>query len=506
MNTRIKQYVDSLFQDAPKTRRIYELKEEIFLNINENYNNLIEMGLDEESAYNKSISNVDNIDKLIQDNYFFIKEKREYKKKSALIIAIAVAMYILCPVPLIILGTLGGDTFAILGVGILLSMIAVATGLLIYNSNTKPRYIDIDDELYEEFKEWKSEKELDRDGERSILSVVDSLTVVIYFIVSFYYGNWGVSWVIFLIGVITVVLIGLLINCTSNSKFYIFDRLSNRIDFRNYGIFKHLSQGEIKEINEYTSKIDDIKEIKFDLSIDTVIVSESNEKYVKIIEKSNYKLENDEKLKVSKNGNMIEISRNEINNRKKFNNIYRTVEIYLPKDYRNNLVLNNKLGDVYIESPFNLEKLEINQNTGDLNINSNIVCNEFISHMATGDIDIAHIYTTKYYIQTNVGDIDIKGLNGFGDIKSNIGDIECNIDEIDGDIYIESNTGDIDIFLNKDCNFNLNTKYNIGDFDTDLEFRDFKQNKKNIIAKVGDNPSNNINIKCNIGDLEINSK
>ncbi len=70
MNTRIKQYVDSLFQDAPKTRRIYELKEEIFLNINENYNNLIEMGLDEESAYNKSISNVDNIDKLIQDNYF----------------------------------------------------------------------------------------------------------------------------------------------------------------------------------------------------------------------------------------------------------------------------------------------------------------------------------------------------------------------------------------------------------------------------------------------------
>ena len=306
--------------------------------------------------------------------------------------------------------------------------------------------------------------------------------------------------------VITVVLIGLLINCTSNSKFYIFDRLSNRIDVRSFGIFKHLSQGEIKEINEYKSNIDDIKEIKFDLSIDTVIVSESNEKYVKIIEKSNYKLENDEKIKISKNGNTIEVSRNEINVRKNFNNIYRTVEIYLPKDYRNNLVLNNKLGDIYIESPFNLEKLEINQKIGDLNINSNIVCNEFISHMATGDIDIAHIYTTKYYIQTNVGDIDIKGLNGFGDIKSNIGDIECNIDEIDGDIYIESNTGDIDIFLNKDCNFNLNAKYNIGDFDTDLEFRDFKQNKKNIIAKVGDNPSNNINIKCNIGDLEINSK
>lgn len=303
--------------------------------------------------------------------------------------------------------------------------------------------------------------------------------------------------------VITVVLIGLLINCTSNSKFYIFDRLSNRIDFRNYGIFKHLSQGEIKEINEYTSNIDNIKEIKFDLSIDTVIVSESNEKYVKIIEKSNYKLENDEKIKISKNGNTIEVSRKEINVRKNFNNIYRTVEIYLPKDYRNNLVLNNKLGDIYIESPFNLEKLEINQKIGDLNINSNIVCNEFISYVATGDMDIENIYTTKYYIQTNVGDIDIKGLNGFGDIKSNIGDIDCNMYAIGGDIYIESSTGDIDIFLNKDCNFNLNAEHNIGDFNTNYEFEYFKQN---IVAKVGENPFNNINIKCNIGDLEINSK
>lgn len=306
--------------------------------------------------------------------------------------------------------------------------------------------------------------------------------------------------------VITVVLIGLLINCTSNSKFYIFDRLSNRIDFRNYGIFKHLSQGEIKEINEYTSNIDNIKEIKFDLSIDTVIVSESNEKYVKIIEKSNYKLENDEKIKISKNGNTIEVSRKEINVRKNFNNIYRTVEIYLPKDYRNNLVLNNKLGDIYIESPFNLEKLEINQKIGDLNIKSNIVCNEFISYVATGDMDIENIYTTKYYIQTNVGDIDIKGLNGFGDIKSNIGDIDCNIYAIGGDIYIESSTGDIDIFLNKDCNFNLNAEHNIGDFNTNCEFEYFKQNKQNIVAKVGENPFNNINIKCNIGDLEINSK
>lgn len=200
MNKRIKQYVDNLFKEAPKTRRIYELKQEILLNINDNYNYLIERGLDEDSAYNKAISNIENIDKILQDNYDFIKEEKEYQRKSALIIAISVAMYILCPVPLIILGTIGSDTMAVFGVVILLSMISVATGLLIYNSNIKPRYIYINDELYEEFKEWKYEKEEGRYGERAILSVINSLTVVIYFIVSFYYGNWGVSWIIFLIG------------------------------------------------------------------------------------------------------------------------------------------------------------------------------------------------------------------------------------------------------------------------------------------------------------------
>lgn len=200
MNKRIKRYVDNLFKDAPKTRRIYELKEEILSNTNDNYNDLIEMGLDEENAYNKAVSNIGNIEELIQDNYNFIQEEKEYQKKSALLIAISVTLYILCPVPVIILGTIGGEILPVIGVVFLLSMIAVATGILIYNSNTKPKYIDTNDELYEEFKEWKYEREEGRSGERYVLSVVNSLTVSIYFLVSFYYGNWEVSWVIFLIG------------------------------------------------------------------------------------------------------------------------------------------------------------------------------------------------------------------------------------------------------------------------------------------------------------------
>lgn len=61
MNRKIKKYVDSLFENAPRTRRMYELKEEILANLNDKYNDFLDKGMDENTAYNGAISNMDNI-------------------------------------------------------------------------------------------------------------------------------------------------------------------------------------------------------------------------------------------------------------------------------------------------------------------------------------------------------------------------------------------------------------------------------------------------------------
>ena len=78
-----------------------------------------------------------------------------------------------------------------------LSMIAIATALLIYYNMTKPKYTKMDDTIVEEFKEWKENR--DKKGLGAISSAIWSLTVALYFAISFYTGAWHVTWIIFLI-------------------------------------------------------------------------------------------------------------------------------------------------------------------------------------------------------------------------------------------------------------------------------------------------------------------
>jgi hypothetical protein len=45
-NERLRTYIESLFENAPKTRKAIELKEEILLNLTDKYNDLIAEGKD----------------------------------------------------------------------------------------------------------------------------------------------------------------------------------------------------------------------------------------------------------------------------------------------------------------------------------------------------------------------------------------------------------------------------------------------------------------------------
>lgn len=193
MNNKINKYVDKLFEDGPKNRRTYELKEEILANLNDRYNDLIESGVDENTAYSRAISNIGDVEELIQKNSASIEQEENYRKKSEIRTSIAIMLYILCPVPVLIFG----DS---IGVVLLFIFIASATGMLIYDPYAKPKSLKIDDDLYKEFIDWKENTQESRKFERQVSSIVWSITTIVYFLVSFNYGNWDISWIIFLIG------------------------------------------------------------------------------------------------------------------------------------------------------------------------------------------------------------------------------------------------------------------------------------------------------------------
>lgn len=202
MNKELKLYIENAFKYAPKTRKAYELKEELLSNLNEKYNDLIESGYSEKDAYNNVIAGMGEVDELISelylptnDNYELVQNER---KKSALITSIAIMLYILSAVPLIFFG--GVLDMQITGLLIMIAFVAIATGLLVYRGASAPKYIKNDDTVVEEFKEYQSKNSADNKLEKSILSAFWSIVVAVYFIISFVFGIWGYSWIIFIIG------------------------------------------------------------------------------------------------------------------------------------------------------------------------------------------------------------------------------------------------------------------------------------------------------------------
>lgn len=202
MMDKLRLYVEKLFEGAPKTRKAYELKEELLANLIDKYNDLIASGQNESEAYTIAIASIGDVDELIaglkESNVFDPNYMQKERKKSALLVSIAVMMYILSPIALIVAEEYGKESGLYLLV--MFVMVAIATGLLIYNGMTRPKYNKMDDTIVEEFKEWKSENTRQHQMKKSIISAFWSIVVAIYFIVSFVFGIWAYSWIIFIIG------------------------------------------------------------------------------------------------------------------------------------------------------------------------------------------------------------------------------------------------------------------------------------------------------------------
>jgi len=193
MNEKLRHYIDDLFANAPSTVRAVELKEELFQNLTDKYNDLIAEGKNEESAFNIAIASIGDVDSLITG---LSGEKRieneKSKKRSAILVAVAIALYILCPVPVILVGNE-------MGVMALFLFVAVATGLLIYNGVTRERYVKTDDTMVEDFKEWKHHGRQKNKAAEAITGSFWLIAVCVYIVVSFMTGAWHITWIIFLI-------------------------------------------------------------------------------------------------------------------------------------------------------------------------------------------------------------------------------------------------------------------------------------------------------------------
>lgn len=209
MNDKLRRYIEGLFADVPQTKSMVELKEEMLQNLIEKYEDLIREGKSEEAAFNIAVAGIGDINELIED----MKKPPVYndvngaKQKSAMLVSLAVMLYMLSVVPILL--WLGNGIEFFTGVIGFFIIIAIGTGLLIYNGMTKARpYID-ETTMVNEFREWQDSKVRKRDTRISVSIALWSVILALYYFISFTTHTWHISWIIFIVGIAIEALINI---------------------------------------------------------------------------------------------------------------------------------------------------------------------------------------------------------------------------------------------------------------------------------------------------------
>ena len=199
MRDQLTQYVNLLFAGNTDAE---DIRMEILQNTLDRYDDLIAQGKTPEAAYRLAISGIGDIGELLDGQAAPVYSQASYQQPpvctedttleklgldlSRTMRAIAVGLYILSPIPLIGLDMLGMD---VLGVCLTLAIVAAATVLMVLFRRKKEEPMDY------ERREVSSDHR--KNLKKSINSLISTIGLVLYFIVSFATGAWYITWLIF---------------------------------------------------------------------------------------------------------------------------------------------------------------------------------------------------------------------------------------------------------------------------------------------------------------------
>lgn len=181
MKDKLTSYVDLLFAGTQDTQ---DIRQEILQNTLDRYDDLIAQGKTPKAAYQLSISGIGDISQLVNARPTEAPmAPKPDNGQNKLLRSVAIALYILCPVPLFLIGNA-------VGLCGLLLMVAIATALMVYTGKTKPAPAPKEERPPEDRPQDRARK--------SVKAAIRLVVIVIYFLISFLSGAWYITWLMFL--------------------------------------------------------------------------------------------------------------------------------------------------------------------------------------------------------------------------------------------------------------------------------------------------------------------
>lgn len=208
MRDQLIQYVNLLFAGNDN---VEDIKQEILQNTLDRYDDLISRGKREEEAYRQAIAGIGDINEILngktaprydqpdQDSTYTEVNQGpayapipEFEGTAAVVArlmrAVSIFLYIVCPIPIFIFEKLGWDE---VGVCCTLVIVAIATALLLLFKSPKAK----EQPVYTQ--EYHGNQSSRKALKKSVGSLISTIGLVAYFVISFATGAWFITWLIF---------------------------------------------------------------------------------------------------------------------------------------------------------------------------------------------------------------------------------------------------------------------------------------------------------------------
>lgn len=202
MREQLVQYVNLLFAGSDGTE---EIKQEILQNTLDRFDDLVARGSTEEAAYRQAIAGIGDVGEILGGTRPAAQTDAPQEESGSplpgfegtgpavarMMRAVAIFLYIVSPVPLLLLDALGWDN-----IGLCLTLVIVAIATLLLLTFKAPAGKKGAQEQSEQPQPERS-PEGQRNLEASIKKLMRTLGVVLYFVISFSTGAWLITWLIF---------------------------------------------------------------------------------------------------------------------------------------------------------------------------------------------------------------------------------------------------------------------------------------------------------------------
>ncbi|MFW8052010.1 DUF4097 family beta strand repeat-containing protein [Vagococcus fluvialis] len=180
------------------------------------------------------------------------------------------------------------------------------------------------------------------------------------------------------------------------------------------------------------------------------------------------------------------------------------VDIYLPKEYQKDLIIETNSGSVELADSFELNKVSIEQNSGDLKIKE-IKADEMSFRTSSGSLKGDLLDSDNIKAASNSGSVKFGKILGNADLETKSGSIKTSFVSVSKNVQAVSKSGNVSIELPKNLSFDFQGETKSGSFLTDYEMS-LSGPEEVVTASIGNGDKKIVKIKTNSGNIELTKR